>query len=116
MLELHKLADRSGPTPDFANGETWPMAGMELVGKAPKKHNFSDDLVNRGAGEGWLEIVEPRAHHTAGYSRGTVVTGAAIRCTFTNAVVVYRIDQAPGRYDGEESHEYRCTLVSSEEA
>lgn len=55
-LVLRKRADKSGPEPDLEAGEAWPLAGVELVGAAPKNAELSTGYVARGQGEGWIEL------------------------------------------------------------
>ena len=115
MLELRKRADKTGPEPPA--GEPWPLAGVELVGEAPKSHNFADTFVARAMQDGYLEFEEMSIAATEGYGRNPVVTGTAIVLHLAGGDLIYEVGEHPGRYDdaGEPSgkrvtHEYRCKL------
>lgn len=138
MLTLRKRADRSkgervvrfdeetgerklvNPATPGTDHEPWPLAGVELVGDAPKQHNFADSFVARALRDGYLEFKNPRAEVTevdgVQYSRNPVVTGDEIVLNLATGKLRYRVVEPPGRYrdkDGSvrESHEYRCRLV-----
>ncbi len=53
LLELHKMADKSGPPPE--DGQPWPLSHVELVSGPPSAHIFSDDFVVAAVKEGWME-------------------------------------------------------------
>lgn len=113
MLELRKRADRSGEPP--AEGEPWPLASVELVGKAPAVHNFADQFVARAIGDGYLEFENAGVAMTPGYERNPVVAGSAIVLHLAAGDLIYDVLEHPGRYersDGtvEVHHEYRCKL------
>jgi hypothetical protein len=118
MLSLRKRADKTGePPPD---GEAWPLRHVELVGDAPKDHNFADTFVTRALTDGYLSFKNPRgvASDAGGvpYSRNPVVTGDEIVLALKGGKLRYRVLEPPGRYEDKdgtvrESHEYRCRLI-----
>lgn len=122
MLHLRKRADREKPLKDGV----YALKHVELVGDAPRLHNFADTFVQRASAEGWLEFKNPRAAstettiegrdpETKTYSRGLVMTGDEIVLKLKGRDLRYTVLEHPGRYkDGDsdrETHEYRCRLV-----
>lgn len=49
MLELRKRADKSGKQ---NKDGSWPLTHVELVGDAPKQHNFANTFVARATADG----------------------------------------------------------------
>lgn len=125
MLQLRKRADKSGDPP--AEGEAWPLSHVELVGDAPREHNFADTVIGRYMADGFAEFVTPRLAATEAtgedgvtraYSRNPVLTGDEIVLHLEGGDLRYRVTEHPGRYADEnepggvrETHEYRTTLV-----
>lgn len=116
MLELRKRADKTGKEPP--DGEAWPLKHVELVGKAPTRHNFADTFVARALEDGYLSFKNARATSTTGYDRDPVVTGDEIVLSLKGNKLRYKVLEHPGRYsDNDEpsgfrvTHEYRCRLV-----
>lgn len=121
MLQLRKRADKTGEQDE--NG-TWPLAHVELVGEAPKEHNFADTFVARALADGYLSFKNARATSSAvppgvePYGRDPVITGDEIVLKVKPKQLRYKVLEAPGKYpDPDEesgwrvSHEYRCNLV-----
>lgn len=104
-LVLRKRADKSGPEPDLAGGESWPLAGVELVGEAPKNAQLSTGYVAQGQMEGWIElegfrVVEDRA--------GIQVHAEAIVLKLVNGTLRYRVLENPGLIADPEGHPGRA--------
>jgi hypothetical protein len=121
MLELRKRADKTGDAP---GPRGWPITHVELVGDAPKEHNFADKFVSKALADGYLEFTNPRARASAvdngvdPYDRDPVITGDQIVLHLADGDLVYDVLEAPGKYrdEGEPSgwrvsHEYRCRLA-----
>lgn len=139
-MELRKLADKRGPEPprnipDEAGNlpdpsrphgallQSWPLAGVVLVGPAPTEHNFSDAFVARAMEDGYLELEGMRLAWTEGYERNPVLTGDAIVLHLQGGDLRYEVLEHPGRYDDAAepsgkrvSHEYRCRLAQGADA
>lgn len=129
MLQLRKLADKSGPepprnkaigvddegnpileNPQLEHGaylESWPFAGVELLAPAPAEHNFADKTVARAMGDGYLTIKKPRPHSSPvppgvqPYERDPVLTGDEIVILTSSGKLRYRILECPGKYPDE---------------
>lgn len=129
MLQLRKLADRSGPeparnkatgvdddgnpileNPRLAHGallEPWPLAGVELIGDPPTEHNFADTYVARALSDGYLTIENARPHASPvppgvqPYDRDPVLTGDEIVIKLVDGDLRYRILECPGKYPDE---------------
>ena len=121
MLELRKRADRAGEPDEHG---TWPLEAVELVGDAPRDHNFSDAFVARALADGYLELAEPRASSSKlppdveTYSRDPVISGKEIVLHLADGDLRYKVLEHPGKYADENepsgfrvTHEYRCRLV-----
>jgi hypothetical protein len=106
-LQLRIRADKSGPEPDFAAGESWPLLHAELMAPAPKQMDIPEKTVQRGLKAGWCSL-----------------TNGEIRFHLEKDDLVYKIIRHPGRYlDGKETeeinnpavevyHDYKCRLVT----
>lgn len=84
-LQLRKRADKSGDEPNFKKGESWPLAGVQLLADPPKTHSFSVEFVGRATAEGWMSI-----------ERGTIILHT------DGSDVVYRIVRPPGQYNSDD--------------
>jgi hypothetical protein len=105
--------------------EPWPLDRVELVGDAPKDHNFADSFVARASQDGYLEFTKPRVVSTEvdgkAYERNPVVTGDEIVLHLASGDLRYKVVEHPGRYredDGTHrvTHEYVTRLVRSGKA
>lgn len=130
MLELHKIADKSGDQPPthpetilLEDGsevphpqagqitEPWPLSHVELVGEAPADHNFADTFIARAMGDGYLEFTDMAVVQSDGYGRNPVLTGSEIVLHVADGDLRYRVLEPPGKYGERVSNEYRCELV-----
>lgn len=88
-LHLRKRADKTGSEPDLENGESWPLAGVDIMGDPPSAHSFSRDFVLNAATEGWMTLGQ-----------------GSLTLHLLSGDLVYRIVEAP--HDG--FPEFRCEL------
>jgi hypothetical protein len=83
-LRIRKLADRSegervpvydpetgdswltDPATEGTDPEPWPLAGIELIGGAPKRVTVPTKVIWKGVSEGWIEVEEETLVHRSG--------------------------------------------------
>lgn len=118
MLQLRIRADKTG------DGPPWPLASVELVGDAPRDHNFADSFVTKGLAGQYLSFTNPRPvasvlpADVSPYERDPVITGDEIVLHLASGELRYKVLEHPGKHADESehsgwrvSHEYRCRLI-----
>lgn len=123
MLELRIRADKTGSR--TADGP-WPIAGVEIVGKSPRDHNWADTRVWDGLKRGYITFENQRADVTSvtvdgeekPYPRGAVVTGDYLVLHTADGEVRWKVSESPGIYEDDSveagyriSHEYKTRRV-----
>lgn len=93
-------------TPGFDH-EAWPLAGVELVGEAPKRTRVSTTYIAKGRSEGWIDVEGETIVHKPG---GPDVEPWRVTHTFVHLDTVvfkladgelrYRVTRQPDKYDG----------------
>jgi hypothetical protein len=98
-------------TPGYDH-EAWPLAGVRIMGKPPSRAKLPHSWVQRGVGEGWLDLEGQSVVHRPGGPASdpwrvthTFIHAEAIVFKTVDGDVRYVVEENPDKYESASSDE-----------